>query len=423
MSAASQMADTAQTTFIERLVDRDRLTRFADGLAVAVAVSLPWSITATGFLVVLWLIASLSTIDLATLRRTIVLPIAALPVAFCVLAALGMVWADVAWADRLATFRVFFRLLVIVLLLVQFQRSERGMWVLGGFLASCAVLLALSWLQWIFPVLDWRKFMLGVPVKDYVIQSGEFLICAFALGHLSLNAWHQGRRRSAILLGVLALLFLANIAFVAAARSVLVIFPIFVLVFGFQRFGWKGALVVTMVAATLSAAAWTSSPQLRARVTTISAEVDDYKTTQAPSSSGYRIEFWTNSVAIISQAPILGHGTGSLPEQFRRLAIGKKGLSSVATDNPHNQTLMVAIQLGLLGVALLYAMWIAHLMFFRGSGLIAWLGFGIVLHNIGAGLFNAHLFEATLGWVYIFGVGVLGGMALRQRHGACRPVG
>jgi hypothetical protein len=30
-------------------------------------------------------------------------------------------------------------------------------------------------------------------------------------------------------------------------------------------------------------------------------------------------------------------------------------------------------------------------------------------------LFNSYLFEFTLGWVYVFGVGVLGGMVLRQR--------
>jgi len=55
---------------------------------------------------------------------------------------------------------------------------------------------------------------------------------------------------------------------------------------------------------------------------------------------------------------------------------------------------------------------------FRGGGLAAWLGFGVVVQNIVAGLFNSYLFEFTLGWVYIFGVGVLGGMALRQREAA-----
>ena len=410
------MADATQTTFVERLIDRERLTRLADGLAVAVAVSLPWSITATGILVALWLIASLSTIDPVILRRTIVLPVAALPLALCLLAALGVLWSDAALADQFGSFKVFLRLSIIVLILVQFQRSDRGMWVLVGFLVSCTVLLAVSWLVWTFPALDWRRITPGVPVKDHIIQSGEFLICAFALGHLTVSAWNQARYRSAITFGLLALIFLANIVIVAAARSVLVIFAIFVIVFGFQRFGWKGAFGLAMVAAVLSAVTWTSSPYLRARVQSIIHEVHDYEISQTQTSSGYRIEFWKKSIAIISDAPILGHGTGSMLEQFRRFAAGDEGISSLVTDNPHNQTLVVAIQLGLIGVALLYAMWIVHLLLFRGNELAAWLGFGIVVHNIGAGLSNSQLFEATLGWLYIFGVGVLGGMVLRNRQ-------
>ena len=38
--------------------DGERLRRIADSLAVAVAVSLPWSTTATGILIVLWLVAA-----------------------------------------------------------------------------------------------------------------------------------------------------------------------------------------------------------------------------------------------------------------------------------------------------------------------------------------------------------------------------
>ena len=85
------------------------------------------------------------------------------------------------------------------------------------------------------------------------------------------------------------------------------------------------------------------------------------------------------------------------------------------TDQPHNQTFQIAIQLGLLGAALLFGVWISHLLLFRGTGLISWLGVGVVVQNILSCIFNTYLLEFTLGWIYIFGVGVLGGMLLRQR--------
>jgi hypothetical protein len=87
----------------------------------------------------------------------------------------------------------------------------------------------------------------------------------------------------------------------------------------------------------------------------------------------------------------------------------------VVATNPHNQTFAVAIQLGLCGAILLYAMWIAHLALFREAGLPAWIGMVVVVQNFVSSLFNSHLFDFTQGWIYVVGVGVAGGTVLRQR--------
>jgi hypothetical protein len=47
--------------------------------------------------------------------------------------------------------------------------------------------------------------------------------------------------------------------------------------------------------------------------------------------------------------------------------------------------------------------------------LAAWLGVGVVVQNIVSCIFNTYLLEFTLGWMYVFGVGVLGAMMFRQR--------
>jgi hypothetical protein len=87
----------------------------------------------------------------------------------------------------------------------------------------------------------------------------------------------------------------------------------------------------------------------------------------------------------------------------------------VAAANPHNETFAVAIQLGAVGALVLWAMWIAHLWMFRGAGLVEWIGFVVVVQNIVGSLFNSHLFDFLQGWVYVVGVGVAGGMALKHR--------
>ncbi len=92
------------------------------------------------------------------------------------------------------------------------------------------------------------------------------------------------------------------------------------------------------------------------------------------------------------------------------------GVYAEVTNNPHNQTLNVAVQWGVIGIVLLYATWLAHLLLFRGDDLAAWIGLLVVVQNVSTSLFNSHLFDFHEGWLYVLGVGVAGGMVLRARR-------
>jgi O-antigen ligase len=236
----------------------------------------------------------------------------------------------------------------------------------------------------------------------------------FALLHLALDAWQKHQQRRAILLAGGALIFFANIVFVATSRTSVVVFFALALIFGLQRFRWKGAIAGVLAACVIAAAAAAMSPYLRTRVLNVIDEVHDYRQSGAETSSGYRLEFWKKSVNIISQAPVIGHGTGSTEEMFRRDAVDQSGMSAVVTPNPHNQILAIGIQLGFLGIAVLVAMWIAHGLLFCQPGLAATLGLAVVVQNVVSSLSNSQLFYFEPGWLYVFGVGVLGGAVLRE---------
>jgi hypothetical protein len=141
-----------------------------------------------------------------------------------------------------------------------------------------------------------------------------------------------------------------------------------------------------------------------------------YKEQNIPTSIGLRLEFWQKSLRFFAEAPLFGHGTGSTRGLFEQAAIGHSGdASAEVIGNPHNQTLNVAIQWGTLGIVVLYAMWLLHLLLFRGEGLVAWIGLLVVVQNIFTSLFNSHIFDFHEGWMYVLGVGVAGGMVLGKK--------
>ncbi len=407
--------------------DRARWCLAADAFAAGVAVSVPWSTTLTEIFVVLWLVAFLPTLFLPTtdtrhLRAVLRSPAGFLPIVLCVLAAIGMLWAvDVSWAERLGGFAKFPRLMLIPLLLAHFARSERGEWVLYGFLVATVLLLLVSLGLAELPGLTWRGKEFGVPVNNYIRQSTCFMVCVFALLGAAVDRARAGKWPLALGLIALAALFLSDIFFVVSSRTALFVAPILLLALGWRELRWKGVLAAALLGSILAGAVWLSSPYLSERLANSVQEWRNYRASDAANSTGLRAEFLKKSVSFIAAAPIIGHGTGSIPLQFRNATVGESGAAAAAATNPHNQIFAVAIQLGAAGTVVLLAMWAAHFMLFTGGGLIAWVGMTVVADNFLSSLFNSHLFDTGEGWLYIFGVGVAGGTVLRARKSMPAP--
>jgi O-antigen ligase len=384
-----------------------------DGLAVMTAASLPWSTSATSILVLLWVIIVAPTIDWEAFVRDLAHPACALPVLLLVLAVLGTLWADGPWAVRLHGIKPVTKLLLIPFLLYHFQRTQRGSRVLIAFLASCTLLMILSWIVLFFPGLKpAHTLSAGVPVKNYIDQNQEFTLCAFALALPALIAWRWGKWKLATGYLALALAFIANMLFVALARTALIYMAVLLVLFAARHLGRRPMLALLTCAIVAGSLIWTNSPYLRQRIGDIGVEYQAHDISGI-ASTAQRLTYWRKSIKFLAEAPLLGHGTGSIKAQFERDAAGQTGLEAEVINNPHNQTLAVAVQWGLLGVMLLYAMWLSHSWLFTTRTLAAWIGLVVVVQNVVSSLLNSHLFDFHEGWLYVLGVGVAGGMSIR----------
>jgi O-antigen ligase len=396
---------------------QEKLASIADGLVVALAVSLPWSTSVTGILAVSWLLALIPTLHWTDIRREVSALAGGLPVLLVVLGIVGMLWTDVTLLERWKGLDSFLKLLAIPLLFAQFRRSGNSEWVFVGYLISCVALLAATAIVLVTPLASTLIHELdgNVLVKNAPTQAGEFVTCIFGLMFLAHEA---AERRSWVwLFGCTAIIsaMVADIVYLSTSRTIMVVALILLVLFAIKRLKAKGIAVVFSSAIVIGVIAWTTSPYLRGRTEAIQIELQKYEATNARTSSGERVEFWRKSIEFVLQSPVFGHGTGSIHALFEKSAVGQTGAAGVASTNPHNQTLAVAIQLGLVGAAVLWAMWIAHLLLFRGNSFAEWIGLVIVVQNIVGSLFNSHLFDFVQGWVYVVGVGVAGGIVSKVR--------
>jgi O-antigen ligase len=390
----------------------------ADLLAVLVAAALPWSTSAVAILLVLWLLALVPLIPAFDARAFLHLlsrPICLLPLAMVALAVVGTLWADIPWRDRLGGVSPVVKLLAIPLLIYYFERTQRGAWVFIAFLGSCGLLMALSWIVLFAPELKLTATKnAGVPVKNYIDQSQEFALCMMALAPFLVTLYKQHRFVLLTACAALMLGFFADMAFVASARSALIYVPVLLVLFAFMHLDRRASALLGAGMVVVATIVWFTSPYLRARIADISTEYQFYQE-NIPRSTGLRLEYWQKSLRFFADAPLIGNGTGSTMRLFERDAAEQTGLAAEVTKNPHNQTLNVAVQWGIVGIVVLYAMWLAHLLLFRGEGFANWIGLLVVAQNIVSSLFNSHLFDFVEGWIYVLGVGIAGGMSLAAR--------
>jgi len=398
--------------------DRTQWTTVADVFAVLTALALPWSTSLVAIFIAFWLCAAIWVMDWRAFGRLLKRPICYLPLALVGLAVVGTLWSDAERGAQLKAISPTLKLLVLPVLIYHFERSSRGMWVFIAFLVSCTLLMLVSCLVAFDPSLSLKApgepgGGRGIFVKNYIAQSQEFALCAVALIYPIFNLLRSNRIWQAAALGAVALGFLVNMALVTVSRTAIVTMPIMIGVFALLHLRRRTSLILVGVMIALGGLVWFATPDVRWGPQRMLKDYQQYKSNEHVTSVGQRLEFWQKSLRFISEAPVIGHGTGSMRGLFERAAADQPRDQVIA--NPHNQTLNIAVQWGTVGVVLLYAMWMVHLLLFRGEGLVAWIGLLVVVQNIFTSLFNSHIFDFHEGWMYVLGAGVAGGMVLQER--------
>jgi O-antigen ligase len=120
----------------------------------------------------------------------------------------------------------------------------------------------------------------------------------------------------------------------------------------------RSRLVVLALAVGGLAAVAALSPITRERYATLAQDLERYETPDANSSMGWRVSYWLNSLRLIEQRPILGHGAGSFRTVYDRL-LGVDETSTFSTPHPHSDFLYYQVERGIPGEVSLLAVFAA----------------------------------------------------------------
>jgi O-antigen ligase len=113
----------------------------------------------------------------------------------------------------------------------------------------------------------------------------------------------------------------------------------------------KGIILAISISIVLLPALYFASGNIRNNLDTIGSNVNAYEQGQKETSVGYRLDFYKNSLALLREKPLLGHGTGSFATEYQRLTGYAEG--ELATKNPHNDYFWFGVEQGVFGIAAL----------------------------------------------------------------------
>lgn len=398
-----------------------RLLTAAGWLLPALLVAIPVSTSIAEILFWIWIVAAVTGLGhqrlLAELRR----PAGWISLAIFALAMIGLCWTIAPWKDALKHVDILFKFLVVPVLFAQMRVEPHVQRLAIAVLFVTGLIWTLSLLMLVFPSLWPPQEIAGVPFKNYASQSILFSLVAFCLAHWSAFAWRNGHRNIVVASLSGAILLIASVVFVSSSRTALLALLPLVVLFFFQWSGWRGLAVGIGAAAVLLAATWVASPHVRERAMSVRQEMATAAKTGEITSAGLRVVYWQKALAFIAERPILGHGTGSTRELYRRAATGT-GVTADAPGDPHNQILAFEIPFGIPGVAAILALFVIHLLLFRGNTPVHVMGQTVVVLFVIVGLFNSPLMNFTESRIYFFAVGILGGLVLTgfdARRGLC----
>ena len=372
----------------------DRASRWA---AVLLGFSIPISVALDNLL--LALLAALFVLGgryrdkLARIRGNPVALAAALLYAMILV---GAFYGTASAAEARLYLGKYIDLLFVGVLLPVFADPDTRRRGLLAIAAAMLVTLAASYLG-ALGVLHGRPENPALVFKGQITQNLFLAVFAFAL---LVYAQHRSDRRMRWLLRAVAFIAVADVMFLGRGRTGYMAVIVLALYLFFVLARWRGVLAVALAALAIGAFSAVVPNSLSARIGQAVSEVRQWQPGgQATTSMGIRLDFYYNSLAIFRAHPLLGVGTGGFEAAY---AHADKDKNAGPVPNPHDEYFLVMGQQGLVGLALLVALFVtqwrsAPRLGDRGAALVAR---GLVLAMASGCLFNSFLLDHTEGLAF-----------------------
>ncbi len=371
---------------------RQALTAAGVYAAIATCFFIPLSTSLMDFfalaMVACWLFSG-KIVELPQLLKRS--PVASVATLLFLLFVIGIFYSHANLPYILDYFKKYRKLIYIPIVISLFEHSPKARKNAEySFITGCIILLVISCAMR-FHLLPDHKY--GDSILFHITHSFFMAILAFWSAHFFMESKQY---RYFWLFLFIATVF--NSIYIAPGRTGMFILIVLLLLFTAQRLSIKKQAIGLMLLCFFIAGAFYTSHNFSSRLHEAWYEVMTYKHGSSRTSLGQRLDWWSDSLELIKKKPIFGYGTGDFAEAQGQLIQGTK---TEPTDNPHNEYLFITVQLGIVGLFALLALFVSQwICSFKLHGRDRYLVQGVVVSMVVGCCMNSFLFDTHPGHFY-----------------------
>lgn len=261
------------------------------------------------------------------------------------------------------SFRAWFRyhgLLFIPVIISLIDENKYRDYAINTFLICSSIVLLISYLKWfgIVPMDFIRTDGSGPVVFRHSISQSIFI--AYAIYLMTLKLKQSGKyTKYAWILAIIFSIF--NIFFLVDSRSgqIAMLFSLGLII----NINWKPQYFKYLLSGSfflfiILIFQFNSISNLK--IFNIKNEILLAQNQKQVSSSGQRLELWTNTLALVKKHPFFGGGAGSLEYDYRKYTPEDRIIVAKKFANPHSHFVLFLQETGIVGMYFLFLFWLTH---------------------------------------------------------------
>ncbi len=360
-----------------------------------------------GAILIFWLLGGNHEHKLQAVKNN---KIAIIALVIFVLHVIGAIYSNGKTAnvvDSLFKSTHFLLIPLIISLFHDIRPSRHALW---GFSSAMVLTLIASYIlkfDWM-PTLWFLKGNQAIPqVFKYYLTQNIFM--ALALFLFAMEARFAVSRWLQVSLIILSFLTVYNVFFMVPGRTGHIVLLCLISYFFISWLRWKGVALTAIILALFIVAVFSMPSSIiykRTQRTIEEFSIWNSQNKPQTSSTGLRLEFAKKSLQAIRKHPIIGTGLGSFSTTY---ASEVKNSDMIKTDNPHNQYLFTAVELGFIGLGILLSFFFLQWKFaakFAHSYQTS-IARGLILTFVVTSFFNSPLIDHSESILYCWMSGIL----------------